>query len=40
MTPRSLFTIILKALGIFFVKDIVLAFPKIALRLYYVNHTL
>jgi hypothetical protein len=29
MTPRSLFTIILKALGIFFVKDIVLFLPQI-----------
>ncbi len=39
MTPRSLFTIILKALGIFFVKDTVLVLPQFVSIFYYTKNT-
>lgn len=40
MTPRSLFTIILKALGIFFVKDILFVLPQIISTLYFAKNTI
>ncbi len=35
MTPRTLFAIILKTLGVFFVKDILISIPQLASALYY-----